>query len=84
MKTTLIPIGNSRGVRIPKPYIEQCELEEDIEINVRANQIIIQSSKKPRRTWERAFEQMAKRGDDALLDKEAMPSRWDEEEWQWK
>ncbi|MDZ4741817.1 MAG: AbrB/MazE/SpoVT family DNA-binding domain-containing protein [Verrucomicrobiota bacterium] len=55
MKTALIAIGNSRGIRIPKPLIEQCGLSDDVELNVRDNAIIIQSSKAPRSDWDKAF-----------------------------
>ena len=34
MKTNLIRIGNSRGIRIPKPFIEQCGLGETVELRV--------------------------------------------------
>ena len=31
MKTELVRIGNSRGIRIPKPIIEQCRLGDTVE-----------------------------------------------------
>ena len=34
MKTELVRIGNSRGVRIPKPFIEQCGLGETVDLRV--------------------------------------------------
>lgn len=84
MKTTLIRIGNSRGVRIPKPLIEQCGLAEEIEMDVRDNTIIIRAPRQARRGWERSFAQMARLKDDTLLDSAPLPSRFDEEEWKWK
>lgn len=84
MKTTLIPIGNSRGVRIPKPFIEQCGLAEEVEMDVRDCMILIHSSRRPRAGWSAAFERMARLGDDKLLDPAPVPTRWDDEEWQWK
>ncbi|HYH79836.1 MAG TPA: hypothetical protein VEX86_08560 [Longimicrobium sp.] len=39
---------------------------------------------KPRREgWDAAFRTMAERGDDALLDGDAIAGDWDEEEWDW-
>ena len=64
MKTTLIPIGNSRGVRIPKPFIEQCGLTTEVEMDVRDRVILIHSSGQPRAGWSAAFTQMARIGDD--------------------
>ena len=68
MKTALIPIGNSRGVRIPKPFIEQCGLTEQVEMDVRNCMIRIHAPRQPRAGWADAFEQMAREGDDTLLD----------------
>ena len=41
MKTELVRIGNSRGVRIPKPFIEQCGLGETVELRVANDCLII-------------------------------------------
>jgi antitoxin MazE len=68
MKTTLISIGNSRGVRIPKPFIEQCGLSETVEMDVRDSVILIRSPRQPRSGWDKAFKRMARLGDDKLLD----------------
>ena len=84
MKTNLIPIGNSRGVRIPKPFIEQCGLTEQVEMDVRDGTILIRAPQRPRAGWADAFERMARDGDDTLLDSQSPSTRWDEEEWQWK
>ena len=84
MKTTLIPIGNSRGVRIPKPFIEQCGLTKEVEMDVQDCMILIHSPRRPRTGWRTAFEQMARLGDDKLLDPTPIPTRWDDEDWQWK
>jgi antitoxin MazE len=84
MKTTLIPIGNSRGVRIPKPFIEQCGLTTEVEMDVRDRVILIHSIGRPRAGWSAAFAQMARMGDDKLLDSDSGSTRWDDEDWQWK
>ena len=84
MKTTLISIGNSRGVRIPKPFIEQCGLSEKVEMDVRDSMILIHSPRQPRSGWEKAFKQMARLGDDKLLDTPPISTRWDVEDWEWK
>ena len=44
-----------------------------------------ESKRLPRTGWREAFQEMAKRGDDALLaDVPPTLSAWDEEEWQWQ
>lgn len=83
MKTRIVRIGNSQGVRIPKLFLEQTALTDEVELEVRDNQIVIRSSTFPRQDWDEAFSQMAANGDDRLLDNDVQPSRWDEEEWQW-
>jgi antitoxin MazE len=84
MKTTLIPIGNSRGVRIPKPLIEQCGLTEQVAMDVQDGMIVIHSPRRPRAGWAMAFARMARVGDDKLLDPYPSSTRWDDEDWQWK
>lgn len=84
MKTTLIPIGNSRGVRIPKPFIQQCGLTEQVEMDVQDSMILIHAPRQPRAGWGAAFARMARAGDDKLLDVQPTSTRWDEEDWQWK
>lgn len=47
MITTLIPIGNSRGIRIPKPLISESGLEDKVELQVKKGEIrIIAAPKK--------------------------------------
>ena len=85
MKTQLIKIGNSRGVRLPKAIIEQLGLEDEIELEVRPDEIALRPAKrKPRDGWAESFKKMAERGDDALIDG-PLPSltKFDEEEWEW-
>ena len=85
MKTRIIRIGNSRGIRIPKPLLEQSGLCGEVEISVQNGSLVIYSARKPRAGWSAAFRQMAARGDDALLDADAAaPARFDEDEWEWR
>jgi antitoxin MazE len=83
MKARIVRIGNSRGVRIPKPLIEQTGLGEDVEIMVRGNTLVICPAARPRAGWAEAFRSMAAHADDKLLD-EPRATRWDEDEWQWR
>ena len=83
MKTAIVKIGNSRGIRIPKPLLEQCGLEGEVELEVRDEELVIRSTHKPRKNWDKAFEKMARQGDDVLLD-EVSVSSWDDKEWEWK
>lgn len=82
MKTRIVRIGNSQGIRIPKPLLQQSGLGEEVELEVRAHEIVIRAASRVRSDWEDAFRAMAVRGDDSLLDSD-VPSQWDEEEWSW-
>jgi antitoxin MazE len=85
MKTRIVRIGNSRGVRIPKLLLEQTGLHGDVEISARGNGLVIKPATRPRAGWTAAFKHMAASGDDALLDDEApAATRWDEDEWEWR
>lgn len=83
MRTSLVAIGNSRGVRIPKPLIEQCGLEREIEMSVKDGAIVLQAPRKVREGWDMAFAQMSRLKDDQLPDGAESESTWDAEEWQW-
>jgi antitoxin MazE len=84
MKTRIINIGNSRGIRIPKPLIEQTGLTDEVEISVRENALLIRAAGRPRAGWADAFKRMATQGDDHGLDVEPpLPTQFDEDEWEW-
>lgn len=85
MKTSIVRIGNSRGIRIPKPLLDQLELGGEVELVVRRNQLVIRPSQRPRQGWEEQFRRMAERGNDQLLDEDATSlTQWDTNEWQWQ
>jgi antitoxin MazE len=85
MHARLIKIGNSQGVRIPKPLLEQTGLKDEVDIEVEGNRLVICARSHPRADWDDAFQAMARQGDDALLDGDELPpTRWDEGEWEWR
>ncbi len=82
MKARLVRIGNSRGVRLPKPLIEEAGLEDDVELVVRDGAIVIASARRPRTGWAVAAKRLRQRGKDRLLDP-PVSTHFDEEEWEW-
>jgi antitoxin MazE len=82
VRSKLIKIGNSQGIRIPKPLLEQTGLKNEVEMIVQGDKLIIQAPHKPRQGWEAQFASMSAHQDDQLLD-ELTPTTWDEEEWTW-
>jgi len=83
MKSRLIRIGNSRGVRLPKPLIEEAGLDEEVEVQIRGNTLLITSPTQPRAGWAEAAQQIRERGEELLIDGGAS-TRFDDEEWRWE
>jgi antitoxin MazE len=83
MKARIVRVGNSRGIRIPKPLLDQAGLAEDVELHAEPGRIVIESVRQPRAGWAEAARRMAERGDDALLDAPT-PTRFDAEAWEWR
>ena len=85
MRSKLVRIGNSRGVRIPKPFLEHAGLRDQVDIELEEGTIVIRCADRPRAGWDEAFARMAAAGDDALLDAGRLGrTAWDDEEWEWK
>lgn len=82
MKARIVRIGNSRGVRLPKPLIEQAGLGEEVELRVEEGAIVIQAAGRPRAGWAEAARQLAAAGESKLLD-EPTPTKFDDTDWQW-
>lgn len=82
MKTRLVRIGNSRGVRIPKPLLEEAGLPEEVELRARRGSIVILPGAGSRSGWAEAAQRLRARGEDGLLDAPTS-TRFDEEEWTW-
>jgi antitoxin MazE len=82
MKAEIIRIGNSRGIRIPKALLEQCGLENEVELEVKDKTLIVSSPKQARQGWDQAFATAAGQGKDVPLDAHTS-TKFDEEEWEW-
>jgi len=82
VKTKLVPIGNSQGVRIPKPLLDQAGLEDEVELQVVEGGIIVRGVGVRRAGWAEAAEMVRERGEDGLLD-EPVATTFDESEWTW-
>lgn len=68
MKASLIEIGNSRGIRIPKVLLKELSIDDIVEIEKEGNRLVIKPVKsQPRRGWDRDFSLMHQRKEDAFL-----------------
>ena len=82
MKTRLVRIGNSRGIRLPKPLILQAGLTDEVELYVRDGAKVIKRVATPRAGWAQAAKGMHERDEDLLLDSPTA-TQFDEKEWEW-
>ncbi|WP_413173549.1 AbrB/MazE/SpoVT family DNA-binding domain-containing protein [Anabaena azotica] len=82
IKTRIVKIGNSQGLRIPKTLLEQSGINSEVEIEVQGNHLIIRPVEQARMGWEKAFIEMAEKQNDVLLD-DINTTEWDDNEWQW-
>ena len=74
MTTTIISIGNSKGIRIPKLLLEESGLENEVELEVKKGEIrIIPAKKNPL-------------GNTLLLSEKSLETDWNkpEEDEAWK
>jgi len=82
MLLSVVAIGNSKGIRIPKAILEQCNIRDQLELQVEGGRIILEPVRdNPRKNWGKAFQVMAANADDALL--VADDDGIDMEDWDW-
>ncbi len=67
METSIIKIGNSKGLRLSKTIIEKYGIKDKVELILEKGQIILKPIKTPRKDWEKEFKKMSENGDDKLL-----------------
>jgi len=67
MKVPIVPIGNSKGIRLSKTLIEKYDLKDSVEMILDEEFIIIKPVMNPRKNWEKAFKEMHESGDDKLI-----------------
>jgi len=80
VKVKVVAIGNSRGIRIPKAILAQCEISDAVHLVVEGQQIVLTPAQvEPRAGWHEAAERMARRGDDRLL----IPDVFEDEDLDW-
>jgi antitoxin MazE len=82
MRTHLIRVGNSRGIRIPKPLLDQVGLEDAVQIRAEKGRLVILPDRAPRQGWAAAFSGAAVLESGGGLLGE-VTNAFDSEEWTW-
>ena len=82
MRSAVVRIGNSQGVRIPKVLLEEAGIAGAVELRAEAGRIVIERAAHPREGWEEAFKaaDIDQSGELLLGD---FPNEFDTEEWTW-
>ena len=75
MDISVIPIGNSKGIRLTKTLLEKYNIKDTVELILEKGYIIIKPKSSPRQGWEKAFKKMHAKGDDKSL----MPDFFEDE-----
>lgn len=82
IRTRIVKIGNSQGIRIPKLLLEQSGIQSEVEIEVHGEHLTIRTASQSRMGWDEAFAVMSEQQDDVLLD-DVDTTDWDQAEWDW-
>ena len=76
-------IGNSKGIILPKHMLSQCNIADEVTIEVKNNHIeITPVSIENKKGWAESFKKMAEEGDDKMI----IPDIFNEEhfdDWTW-
>ena len=82
MIVNIVQIGNSRGIRIPKSILEQCNIGSELSLEIENGKIVLEPvHQQPRSNWAEAFQQMHENSDDQLLISDNVDLEVDDWEW---
>jgi antitoxin MazE len=67
MEIPVIPIGNSRGIRLSKTLLDKYNISDMVDLELRKSHINIKPLSQPRKGWDKAFMEMNAKEDDHML-----------------
>ena len=59
----IVPIGNSKGVRLPKEILERYAISESIVLEAREEGLLLRNKRDKRLSWEDTFKAAAREGE---------------------
>ncbi len=83
VKTSLIKIGNSIGLRIPRTILQQLRLTREVELEIRQNQLVIKSAVNPRAGWDEDFRSAGAESGETFAEWDVLSLAEDRSDWQW-
>ena len=82
MLVSLVQVGNSKGIRLPKAVLDQCHIEDKLDMEIADDSIILKPVKnKPREKWAEKFAKMKEAGEDKLLIYDGLDLS--DKDWEW-
>jgi antitoxin MazE len=78
----VVPIGNSRGVRLPKAVLDKYAIKGELVLEERPEGLLLRNKRDKRLSWEETFREMAKEREDwsdldaTMADGLGQESRW--------
>jgi antitoxin MazE len=82
VRSRIVRIGNSKGIRIPKTLLQEAQLKDAVDITVENGALVVRPVRKVREGWAEAARLMHERGEDKPL-YGYVPREFDEHEWDW-
>jgi antitoxin MazE len=67
VELSIVRIGNSRGLRLPKEILDRLGFSDKVEVVLGENSLTLYAVKKPRDGWSETAKAMHEAGDDALM-----------------
>jgi antitoxin MazE len=84
MKASIVSIGNSKGIRIPKAILQQCGIGSEVKLEVKGGRIVLSPiDSVPRQGWREALGKMHAVGEDAPLWPDGLDLDLDLDGWEW-
>jgi antitoxin MazE len=85
MQVHIRRIGNSQGIILPRPLLQQAGIEDEVDLEVIDGAIVLRSVKSnPRADWDKLFQRAIEAGHKPEKDLfEGMSNDFDQTEWQW-
>ncbi|HUH33040.1 MAG TPA: hypothetical protein VLZ28_03750 [Daejeonella sp.] len=83
MIVKVIKMGDSVGVMLPRAFVEQCSIKDEVSLEVKGNTIVIKTfPTHPRHKWRERFLRAGSLNDNELLMGE-FDNSFDRKEWTW-
>jgi antitoxin MazE len=80
MLVSIVQIGNSKGIRLPKSILRELNITDKVEMTINKDELIIKKAdRKPRQGWNEAFANLPETKEDTLL----LPEYIDNESFEW-